>query len=512
MQQEETRAAAGTGSDPEPAQAAAIREAAQAEPGEAAQLVPGAIREGGSGLSSLQVENEPGRAQQVKDRTSKVIDALKAFETAVSEFQAGELQAFKEGTIDPAQMRANRQQLAEFAERLGNPLQTIASSLQGVFEQFGEGEPGAAADNDLLKAHPQFMASAQMAKLYSELLPYMDAELENNPKIGKEPFDFLIAAAARRARADGKEIPHLKAEDTEQELRKELPAIIPKGVNTLHYPLDKPNQNIWGLLEAAEPNGQLAIHFDTTKKGDEPEKAIVTYSINFDALNELDIKITRQLTPYDKRVYIAAAALWNGGNQVITVTQIYKLMGNRGQPKSIDVQKIKDSVLKMGAAWITIDNEKESAAYKNYVRFPYQGYLLPFEWKPLFINNMFTDAAIHLFREPPMISFAKQRNQITAIEQKVLESPISKTDANLRLEDYLLERIGHMKSEKSKAPNKILYSTLYEKCGITTRLQRSRAPEKIKKYLEHYKTCTTSTGKPFIKGYTMEKDGIIVFV
>ena len=505
--QADTRAAAGTGRDPEPGQAAAIGEPAPAGTREAAQLVPGAIRTGGSGLSSLQAGILPGRAQRMKDRASKVIDALKAFETAVSEFQAGELQALKEGTIDPAQIRARRQELAEIAERLGNPLQAIASSLQGVFAQFGEGEPGAAADNDLLKAQPQLMASAQMASLYSELLPYMDAELANNPKIGKEPFDFLIAAAARRARADGKEIPHLRAEDTAQELKKDLPAIIPADVDTLHYPLDKPNANMWNLLESTEPNGQLRIDFDTSnKKKDKPETAIVTYSINFDALNELDVKITRQLTPYDKRVYIAAAALWNGGNQVITATQIYKLMGNRGQPKSSDVQKIKDSILKMGAAWITIDNERESEVYKNYVRTPYQGYLLPFEWKPIFINNMFVDAAIHLFREPPMISFAKRRNQITAIEQKVLESPINKTDANLRLEDYLLDRIGHMKSEKSKAPKKILYSTLYENCGITTSKQRSRAPEKIKRYLEHYRGCG------HIDGYTMENDGIIVFV
>ena len=105
-----------------------------------------------------------------------------------------------------------------------------------------------------------------------------------------------------------------------------------------------------------------------------------------------------------------------------------------------------------------------------------------------------------------MISFAKRRNQITAIEPKLLESPISKTDANLRLEDYLLERIGHMKSEKSKAPNKILYSTLYEKCGITTRLQRSRIPDKIKRYLDYYKSCG------FISGYSMEKDGISIGV
>ena len=506
MQQKETRAAAGTGSDPEPAQAAAIREAAPAETGQAAQLVPGAIRTGGSGLSSLQAGTLPGRARQVEDRTSRIIEALKTLDAAVNGFNTEMLQAMKEGTIDPAQIKAKRQELAEFSERLGNPLQTLANSLQGVFAQFGEGEPGTGADGDLLRAQPQLLESAKMAKIYSELLPYMDAELENNPKIGKEPFEFLIAAAARRARADGKEIPHLKAEDTEQEIKKDLPRVMAREVDTLHYPLDKPNNKIWGLLETADQSGQIRFDIITTKKGDKKNEAVIYYGINFDALDALDCKITRQLTPFDKRCYIAAAALWNGGNQVITATQIYKMMGNRGQPKSDDVKKINDSITKMGAARVYIDNEKESKVYKNYRHFRYDAPLLPFERISAFQNNMFTDSAIRLFREPPLITFAKERNQVTAIEQKVLESPINKTDANLMLEDYLLERIGHMKSDKSKAPDRILYSTLYEKCGIKTRLQRSRLPDKVKRYLEHYKGCG------HISGYSMEKDGVRIVV
>ena len=74
----------------------------------------------------------------MEERTSRIIDALKAFETAFAEFQADGLKAMQEGTIDPAQLRAKRQELAEIAERLGNPLQAIASSLQGVLAQFGE--------------------------------------------------------------------------------------------------------------------------------------------------------------------------------------------------------------------------------------------------------------------------------------------------------------------------------------------------------------------------------------
>lgn len=51
------------------------------------------------------------------------------------------------------------------------------------------------------------------------LAPYIKAEADENPELSdnpKPPVTVLIAAAARRARADGKEIPHLKAEEEEK--------------------------------------------------------------------------------------------------------------------------------------------------------------------------------------------------------------------------------------------------------------------------------------------------------
>ena len=98
------------------------------------------------------------------------------------------------------------------------------------------------------------------------------------------------------------------------------------------------------------------------------------------------------------------------------------------------------------------------------------------------------------------MTFAKQRKQITTITVKVLQSPISKTDANLLIDDYLIERIGRAK--RSGQSCKILYETLYEHAQITTKMQRTRAPEKIKTYLEHYKACG------MIAGYKMLKDSI----
>ena len=322
-------------------------------------------------------------------------------------------------------------------------------------------------------------------------------DADGNPT--DSPFRQLIERAKQR-QADFE-----AAEDTietVEQAAEELPRIIANPTDLLTYPLDKPNSKIWNLLAAANPNGQLSLDIVTSKKGSKQD-AIVYYGISFDEL-ETGLRITKQLTPFDKRVYIAAAALFNGGNDVISATQIYKMMGNSGQPKAEQIQKINDSLTKMGAARVYLDNAQEVQVNKKYARFKYDASLLPFERISAYINNTLTESAIHLFREPPLITFARERGQITGLTRQLLESPISKTDANLQLEDYLLERIGHMKSPKSKAPRKMLFSTIYERCGIKTRNQRSRAPEKIRRYLDHYKKCG------WIAGYAMDKDGVTI--
>ena len=279
--------------------------------------------------------------------------------------------------------------------------------------------------------------------------------------------------------------------------RETLEHIALKRAELIEYPLDKVNSTIWGLLER-DTAGQ--IMFRAEKAGSKKEINIL-YSIDFDALGE-GVKITKRLMPYDKRVYIAVSALFNAGNSIITLTQIYYAMGYTGRPGSNDLERINASITKMLGANIYISNEQEAAAYK-YDKFVYKGSLLPYEQVEAVANGQLVDAAIHLFREPPVITFAKQRKQVTSIDVKLLQSPISKTDGNLLIDDYLIERISRAKN--GKQPHRILYKTLYEKAKITDKKQRQRAADKIKRYLEHYQKCG------MITRYTMEADGITVY-
>ena len=191
------------------------------------------------------------------------------------------------------------------------------------------------------------------------------------------------------------------------------------------------------------------------------------------------------------------------GNNIITLSQIYYAMGYTGTPGDTDRGKIYNAIHKMRKADIYFDNAQEAEKYK-YTRFKYEGALLPCEIGEAVVNGKWTDKALHVFREPPLITFAKERKQITTLDIKLLQAPVSKTDANLLIQDYLLERISKARNGKSKNC-RILFKTLFAHAGIATKKQQQRAPSKLEKYLKHY------LQEGFIKRYQIEKDGITVY-
>lgn len=356
---------------------------------------------------------------------------------------------------------------------------------------------------------PELAARASEAL---ELMPYIEEELENPKYQGKtmeelafeantdengEPAPdslFMIAmSAAREAREADR-------------LKESLPQITVRKTDALEYPLDKPNSILWNLLEE-QTDGQIT--FNMLPKGNKKTQALVYYAIDFEGLQD-NLPIIKRLTPFDKRVYIAASALYNAGNKFITLTQIHNLMGNTKRPSSDQLEKIDEAITKMSSARIYIDNKAEADALKGYPYLNYEGSLLPMEQAPAMVNGKMVDSAIHLFREPPLVSFAKKRKQVTTINAKLLQSPISKTPLNLSIDDYLIERISQARNRKSKR-FRMLYKTIFEKAGITTKKQKERAPAKIFTYLDYYKTCETFGGEPFIRNYTKQNDGVTIY-
>lgn len=339
-------------------------------------------------------------------------------------------------------------------------------------------------------------------KGWDEILPFLEEELTKEAYKGITLDEFLnngrnilTSEIYLQAVRSAKDL-------LEHSQTKPLDATV-KRASKVDFPLDKINTALWRTLARADKSGQIA--FDTSQtipvkveRQNSSQEVSLLFSINFDALGN-DVKISKKLSMFDKRVYMAMGALYNAGNDVVTLRQIHFAMGNTGEPSQGQLEKIDASTQKMLAP-ITLDNHEEIEANYNYPAFKYDGPLLPFESVTKTINGKLVEKAMHLFREPPLISFARGRKQLTTLNIKVLESPINKTENNLAIDDYLLERISRAKLGKMQKV--ILISTLFEEAGITDKKKKQRAPQTIQRYMEHYKKCG------FIKDYQMSKDKI----
>lgn len=288
--------------------------------------------------------------------------------------------------------------------------------------------------------------------------------------------------------------------------RAKLPCVTVKEPDKYIYPLDKLNSVVWSFAEEITASAPFARNIRTSSK-DSKDITIIKYAIDFVRLEKAkDINITRRLTQYDKRVYTAVANLWLAGNEYISASQIFKEMGNLGRPQQTSIKKINDSMSKMHDAHVYIDNSDEIGK-STYDTFIYDDSLLPFARVSAMINGKLAEVAYRIYTEPPLMMFARGRGQIATIAPGALQTGRSQTNTQLTLEDYLLQRISHMKNDKSakhKVPRKILFSTLYEKCGLTDKKQKQRARDQIFDTLDHYKK------QGFIQSYTKLTDEVTI--
>lgn len=280
-----------------------------------------------------------------------------------------------------------------------------------------------------------------------------------------------------------------------------LPIIITKKIQEISYPLDKVNSSFWGLM----PGEQATLKAESDRDSRKGKEANIYVLLDFDEMKGTGVTISRPLTSYDKRVFIASANLKEQGHDTVTTAQIYEAMGNRGRPNAAQRQKILKSIETMSLCRVTLDNSEEAAMYTKYDKVKRTFYLLPTTIDKGYVNGLIVDDAINIIELPRLFTFAKQRGQFASTSVALLESPISQTEANLQLEDYLLTRISRMKNaKKHKKPYSpvILLDTLYKNCNINDKHKRSRATEKIERLLQHYQK------EGFIKGYKLTSKSI----
>lgn len=280
--------------------------------------------------------------------------------------------------------------------------------------------------------------------------------------------------------------------EAESKTAEELQKVFAGDTDNLPIPLDRVNQfELWGLnaWKDRKAEGNQLVFEAWTINESAPAKVDFVYSVDFEALDGL--KLSQPFTQYDKRVYIACAGIYAAGGAITSIRQIHNAMGGEGNPAPNQRKKILESLDKMSLTQVKITNDKEVQAYKEnpdlFTREPpqiqYKGNLINIEMVTAIIKGKETDA-VHILREPPLISFARARKEITTIKRELLESPQSKTEQVIAIQDYL---IYHIKRKDGVKTKRLAYSTICDQCGITSRTSRQNAPKKIKTELQHYK-------------------------
>ena len=400
-------------------------------------------------------------------------------------------------------------QIAKMLEDISNLMaEQYSNQMQQIFEIHSTNI------QETLNVLDKFKKELQECEAYIESLkPYIETELLQFQKLHPEMnltlqgvLDCMdITGNVINAQAQ-KEIAMLveKAkEKQEADADKEKISVTAKKPEAVPFLLDKVSQNIFKHLEA----GTYSMNVEKSGSNDSLN---TIFTLDFEELENNKALTFRPLTPFDKRVYVAIGALWHAGNEYMTIQQIHRAMGGKGSPSMNQINAIDEAISKLMKTTIKIDNQEESESY-NYPHFVYDSSLLPAEKiQELSINNRIAKHAIHLFREPPLLTFARKRKQITTYTLEQFTLPFARaTEDNLLLDDYFRNRIARMKRDKEKKKpynNKMLYTTIYEKCGINTRKKRYDATKKFRKLLDHYQ----KTG--IITGYQEQQDGIIIIL
>jgi hypothetical protein len=409
----------------------------------------------------------------VSERTGADPEQLRDPERRTPEQQREMLRAMQEAD----ERRAEQYKKSAYSQAL-----SILDELQGNYHSANDGDPNYIGIKEQCCLY--FFA------LHDEIPRFGQAPLTDKQKAELiETFyrlDNMYVNEADRYKDDESSEPTLFYRFIEDSVQKggALPTISKSNLKDITYPIDKATAMLWGLT----PGKREALKAESDEDSRKGKEASIYLLFDFESSESSGLQLSRQLTSYDKQVFIAAANLKVHGHDIVTATQIHKAMGGTGRPSAKQRERILKSIETMSMCRVSLDNSSEHELYKKYEAVKATFYLLPTTIVKGYANGHIVDDAIKILEIPKLFEFAVNRRQIAKVPAGALQIPLNKNEETLELADYLLIRIVRMKNAKQNGKptnTKILLDKVYKKCGIKAK-QKQRAPEKIKTILQHY--------------------------
>lgn len=266
-------------------------------------------------------------------------------------------------------------------------------------------------------------------------------------------------------------------------------------------------------------DGDENVRVDTGKiKG----KNTAYVNLFFDDLE--NVKLSKSLTIYEKSVHNAVASLFEK-NSWITPYMVYQLM-IAGQYKKSDanpdiktIDEITEIMIKLSRVYVTIRIDEDTKTTKEGFdedskdndKSTYRGPLLALESVSRTLNGD-TKTGFHIFREPILMTYAKNKKQIIKVDLKYLENSMRMTKDGVALRLYLLYRIELMSNPKNKIKERsILYETIFKQLEFTQKTLAGINNRKSKlRNVIIVSHLNDLVNMGYIKGFSSEKDKVII--
>lgn len=271
------------------------------------------------------------------------------------------------------------------------------------------------------------------------------------------------------------------------------PAVVPSVAGKKPTELQRPIDSLSSYVFGTELDDMTGEHEIPVEKAGSRDKISLFFSIDFEKISKLYPGVAKSLTPFDKEVYTAIWNLHRVGNHYTTLGQIYAVLHNGGKPDKTARAAIDESLNKFNA-YVRFNNFQEIRHGYNYMEVDYEGALLPYARERVFINGQYIDDAIHILGTPPLGNFASSRGQFVTVPASVMGIGVNQTPQNLKLRDYLLERV-----QRRGSFTVITYKDMKEKTGYT---HTTRLKDAVSRFMDGFKK------EGLVKSYAMGKDSV----
>ncbi len=260
------------------------------------------------------------------------------------------------------------------------------------------------------------------------------------------------------------------------------------------YPTDKVTKNLFSLdTEQLEAGGCIRM----TNKADKKSGKEVGAYFKLDLSKTGGLKLSRNITEYDKRIYLACDTLYKqyetNGEAVFNIRDVLRVLGNQN-PAESQIRTAADSVIRLLNTGYCYDNSGEVGRYKKYKEYNFYSTVLPaevLETESGGSSNIF----IKMLTRPKLQIIAAERGQMVTFPLAALNLPFRSTDFTEKLNDYILQRVAEIKRGLNNTLN---LQSLYKDLKIPTKYKdlserrnagvlRKRAKTYTKRYLVHLK-------------------------